>query len=137
MLQSGLALLGGDPGNAILLNGEMQTVNLEIGVPGFQPQVPTSTSEFRLRAARSMRSFKEFWRPSGAQLDRVRLRRKCAEGRSGVPRRGGSPGAPFASRSVLRGAPLCFLISFAEIPCFAPRERWGARLIMLGNCPES
>ena len=45
---SGLALLGGDPGSAILLNGVMQTANLEIGVPGFQPQVPTSTSEFRL-----------------------------------------------------------------------------------------
>src|SRR5207245_9646794 len=104
MLQSGLALLGGDPGNAILLNGVMQTANLEIGVSGFQPQVPTSTAKFRLRAARDVRGCKEFWRPSGAQLDRVRLRRKSAEGRSGVPRCGGSPGAPFASRSVLRGA---------------------------------
>jgi hypothetical protein len=37
-----------DPGKAILLNGVMQTANLEIGVPGYQPQVPTSTSEFRL-----------------------------------------------------------------------------------------
>jgi hypothetical protein len=26
----------------------LQTANLEIGVPGFQAQVPTSTSEFRL-----------------------------------------------------------------------------------------
>jgi hypothetical protein len=39
---------GGDPGNAILLNGVLQTANLEIGVPGFQPQVPISTSEFRV-----------------------------------------------------------------------------------------
>src|SRR5947209_7780952 len=54
MLHSGLALLGGDPGNTILLNGVLQTANLEIGVPGFQPQVPTSTSEFRLRAARAV-----------------------------------------------------------------------------------
>jgi hypothetical protein len=37
-----------DPGKAILLNGVMQTANLETGVPGYQPQVPTSTSEFRL-----------------------------------------------------------------------------------------
>src|ERR1700687_5086254 len=46
---SGLSLLGGDPGNAILLNGVTQTANLEIGAPGFQPQAPKSTSEFRLR----------------------------------------------------------------------------------------
>src|SRR5712691_4771759 len=65
---SAVALLGGDPGNAILLNGVMPTANLEIGVPGIQPQVPTSTSEFRLRAVRGVRSFKEFWLPSGAQL---------------------------------------------------------------------
>jgi hypothetical protein len=45
-----LALLGGDPGNAILLNGVVQTANLEIGVPGFQPQVLKSTSEFRFIA---------------------------------------------------------------------------------------
>src|ERR1700730_7713348 len=45
---SGLALLGGAPGNAILLNGVMKTANLEIDAPGFQPQVPTSTSEFRI-----------------------------------------------------------------------------------------
>jgi hypothetical protein len=45
---SGLALPGGDPGNAILQNGVMQTANLEIGVPGLQPQVPKSTSEFRV-----------------------------------------------------------------------------------------
>jgi hypothetical protein len=32
-----LATLGGDPGNAILLNGVMQTANREIGVPGFRP----------------------------------------------------------------------------------------------------
>jgi hypothetical protein len=75
MLQSGLALLNGDPGNAILLNGVLQTADLEIGVPGFQPQVPTSTAEFTLRAARGVRSFKEFWRQSGAWLDRARLRR--------------------------------------------------------------
>src|ERR1700730_13181515 len=49
---SGLALLGGDPGNAILQNGVMQTANLEIGVPGFQPQLSTSTSEFRLNRSR-------------------------------------------------------------------------------------
>jgi hypothetical protein len=42
-----LDLLGGDPGNAILPNGVLQTANLEIGVPGFQPQVPKSNSEFR------------------------------------------------------------------------------------------
>ena len=42
-----LTLLGGDPGNAILLNGVLQTANLEIGVPGFPSQVPTPTSEFR------------------------------------------------------------------------------------------
>src|ERR1700732_504883 len=71
---SGLALLGGDPGNAILLNGVVQTANLEIGVPGFQHQVPTSTSKFKFRAARGVRSFKEFWRQSGAQRDRARLR---------------------------------------------------------------
>jgi hypothetical protein len=34
-------LAGGDPGNAILLNGVMQTANREIGVPGFQPDVPS------------------------------------------------------------------------------------------------
>jgi hypothetical protein len=28
-------MLGGEPGNAILLNGVVQTVNREIGVPGF------------------------------------------------------------------------------------------------------
>jgi hypothetical protein len=78
---SGSALHGGDPGNAILLNGVMPTANLEIGVPGFQPKAPTSTSECRLRAVRGVRSLKEFWRPSGAQLDRARLRWKSAEGR--------------------------------------------------------
>jgi hypothetical protein len=43
---------GGDPGNAILLNGLMQTARRggEIGVPGFQTQVLISTSEFRLIA---------------------------------------------------------------------------------------
>jgi hypothetical protein len=50
-------MLGGDPGNAILLNGVLQTANLEIGVPGFQPQVPTSTSEFRLRWKQKGRQF--------------------------------------------------------------------------------
>jgi hypothetical protein len=44
-------LVGGDPGNAILQNGVMQTANLEIGVPGFQPQVPKSTLEFTVRPA--------------------------------------------------------------------------------------
>jgi hypothetical protein len=38
------------PGNAILQNGVMQTANLEIGVPGLQPQVLQSTSEFRFNA---------------------------------------------------------------------------------------
>src|ERR1700686_3261975 len=38
----------GDPGNAILLNGVLRTANREIGVPGFQPQVPKPTSEFRI-----------------------------------------------------------------------------------------
>jgi hypothetical protein len=38
------------PRNAILLIGMMQTANLEIGVPAFQPQVPKSTSEFTLIA---------------------------------------------------------------------------------------
>src|ERR1700686_1986682 len=42
-----LSLLRGDPGNAILLNGVLQTANLEIGVPGVQSQVPKSTWEFR------------------------------------------------------------------------------------------
>jgi hypothetical protein len=39
--------LGGDPGNAILPNGVLQTANREIGAPGFQPQGPKSTPEFR------------------------------------------------------------------------------------------
>jgi hypothetical protein len=42
-----LTLQCGDRGNAILLNGVRQTANREIGVPGFQPHIPKSTSEFR------------------------------------------------------------------------------------------
>jgi hypothetical protein len=42
---SGLPQLGGDPGNAILLNGVTQHADLEIGAPGFQSQVPKSISE--------------------------------------------------------------------------------------------
>jgi hypothetical protein len=44
----GLTLLRGDPGNALLSNGVMQTANREKGVPGFPPQVPTAISEFGL-----------------------------------------------------------------------------------------
>ena len=32
---------GGDPGNAIVLNGIVQTANREIGVPGFPPRQRT------------------------------------------------------------------------------------------------
>ena len=35
-----------DPGNTILLNGVQQTANREIGVPGFQPHIVKSTSDF-------------------------------------------------------------------------------------------
>jgi hypothetical protein len=38
-----LALLDGHPGNAILPNGVLQIANREIGVPGFQTQVPKTT----------------------------------------------------------------------------------------------
>jgi hypothetical protein len=46
-------MLGRNPGNAILLNGGMQTARRggEIGAPGFPPQIPKSTSEFRLITA--------------------------------------------------------------------------------------
>jgi hypothetical protein len=40
------ALQGGDPGNAILLNGDQHTANREIGVPGVQPQASISISVF-------------------------------------------------------------------------------------------
>jgi hypothetical protein len=43
-----LGLHGGAPGNAILPNGVLPTANREIGVPGFQPRVRKSTSEFSL-----------------------------------------------------------------------------------------
>jgi hypothetical protein len=46
--ESNLAPVGSDPGNAILPNGVLQTANLEIGVPGLQPQVPQLSPEFRL-----------------------------------------------------------------------------------------
>jgi hypothetical protein len=40
-----LSLLGDEAGNAILPNGVMQTANLEIDVPGFQPQTLKSKSD--------------------------------------------------------------------------------------------
>ena len=44
---SGLALLAGDPGSAILVNGVLQSADREIGLPEFQPEIPKSTSEFK------------------------------------------------------------------------------------------
>ena len=66
---SGLALLGGDPGNAILLNGVMQTANLEIGAPGLQPQVPTSTSEFRFMLPAPQHRYHHAGNGHGASLN--------------------------------------------------------------------
>src|SRR5713226_8216321 len=94
MLHSGLALLGGDPGNTILLNGVLQTANLEIGVPGFQPQVPTSTSEFRLKlAARARRRSEGLYRSQTQGC--AYSRRAGNNGRSGqwVTTTAGEPGA--------------------------------------------
>ena len=43
----------------------MPTANLEIGVPGFQAQVPTSTSEFRLKQRVSRRLRRNRPAPTG------------------------------------------------------------------------
>jgi len=70
---SGLPLLGGDPGNAILLNGVTQPAHLEIGAPGFQSQVPKSISEFRLntRGPKHARSSRSGWQDSIGETARV------------------------------------------------------------------
>src|ERR1700674_329293 len=46
---SRLTLLGDNPGNGILsaAAGALRNANREIGVPGFQTQIPESTSDFR------------------------------------------------------------------------------------------